>query len=132
MGEHVRVHNLANITLRPPTSWGSVFGLVLVSSASMHAGWFTYDHIRMRIRMGHGRFMFDGVSNFKFSLFYVIDSDTGSIVTVPGPGSEQCVCVSGLETPRLCVRIKFVCVLLLQDLLQSCSRGGEESGGHVL
>jgi hypothetical protein len=54
------VHNLANIALRPPTSWGAVFGFALVSSASMHAGWFTYDHIRMRIRMC--RFMLEGMA----------------------------------------------------------------------
>jgi len=40
------------------------------------------------------------------------------------------------NTQSLPSKLDFVCVcvcLLLQDLLQSCSRGGEEeSGGHVL
>jgi len=60
-------------------------------------------------------------------------SNICDVITSPEKEKSSANCYySGIEFGRS--RISEVCVcLLLQDLLQSCSRGGEEeSGRHVL
>ena len=59
------VRTTSRILLDPSKFLGSVFGLALVSSARMHAGCFTYGHMRMHIRMC--RFALDGMATCRAS-----------------------------------------------------------------